>query len=49
MKRGEILNRMLVLVATKFDGIFDKGGAPYSMHCLKVMYYVKSDDEEDSW
>ena len=25
---------------------FDKGGHPYILHPLKVMYYVKSDDEE---
>lgn len=46
MKRGEMLNKMLVLVTTKFDGIFDRGGAPYILHCLKVMYYLKTDDEE---
>jgi guanosine-3',5'-bis(diphosphate) 3'-pyrophosphohydrolase len=46
MNRGELLNKMLVLATTKFDGIFDKGGVPYIMHCLKVMHYLKSDDEE---
>lgn len=46
MKRGESLNKMLVLTTTKFDGIFDKGGNPYILHCLKVMYYLKTDDEE---
>jgi (p)ppGpp synthase/HD superfamily hydrolase len=46
MKRGELLNKMLVLATTKFDGVFDKGGAPYILHCLKVMYYLKTDDEE---
>lgn len=46
MKRGEALNKMLVLATTKFDGIFDKGGAPYILHCLKVMYYLKTDDED---
>lgn len=46
MKRGEALNKMLVLVTTKFDGKFDRGGVPYVLHCLKVMHYVKSDDEE---
>ena len=46
MKRGEALNKMLVLVTTEFDGIFDKGGMPYVLHCLKVMHYLKSDDEE---
>lgn len=46
MKNGEMLNRMLVLVATEFDGIYDKGGSPYVMHCLKVLHYTKSEDEE---
>ncbi len=40
------LNKMLVLVTTEFDGIYDKGGVPYVLHCLKVMHYLKSDDEE---
>jgi len=37
---------MLVLATTKHDGTFDKGGLPYILHPLKVMYYLKSDDEE---
>lgn len=46
MKRGEALNKMLVLATTEFSGVFDRGGQPYILHCLKVMYYLKSDDEE---
>jgi len=46
MKRGEMLDKMLLLTTTKFAGKFDKGGAPYILHCLKVMYYLKTDDEE---
>jgi (p)ppGpp synthase/HD superfamily hydrolase len=46
MHPGQMLNRMLVLVTTKFDGKFDRGGVPYVMHCLKVMHYTKSDEEE---
>jgi (p)ppGpp synthase/HD superfamily hydrolase len=46
MVRGVALNKMLVLVTTEFDGIFDKGGVPYVLHCLKVMHYLKSEDEE---
>lgn len=46
MKRGEQLNKMLVLVTTEFNGIFDKGGSPYVLHCLKVMHYLRSEDEE---
>lgn len=46
MKRGEALNKMLVLVTTEFDGIYDKQGVPYILHCLKVMHYLKTEDEE---
>ena len=46
MRKGEMLNIMLVLVATEFDGMYDKGGVPYVMHCLKVMHYTKTEDEE---
>lgn len=41
-----MLNVMLVLTATKFDGKFDKGGTPYIMHCLAVMHKLRSQDEE---
>jgi (p)ppGpp synthase/HD superfamily hydrolase len=40
------LNKMLVLVATEFDGIFDKGGVPYLLHCLKVLHYTRSEEED---
>lgn len=46
MKRGELLNKMLVLATTRHAGQFDRGGNPYILHPLKVMYYLKSDDEE---
>lgn len=46
MKKGELLNKMLTLTTTKFDGVYDKGGNPYILHCLKVFYYLKTDDEE---
>jgi (p)ppGpp synthase/HD superfamily hydrolase len=39
-------NKMLVLVTNEFDGIFDKGGMPYILHLLKVMYYLKTEDLE---
>ena len=45
-KKGELLGKMLVLVANKHAGQFDKSGAPYALHVLKVMHYLKSDDEE---
>lgn len=46
MKKGEMLNKMLVLATNSHSGQYDKGGAPYILHPLKVMYYLKTDDEE---
>lgn len=46
MARGEMLNKMLVLATTRHAGQYDKGGNPYILHPLKVMYYLKTDDEE---
>ena len=46
MNKGEMLNKMLVLATNRHAGQFDKGGNPYILHPLKVMYYLKSDDEE---
>jgi len=46
MKRGHMLATMLVIVTNAHDGQFDRGGAPYILHPLKVMHYLKSDDEE---
>lgn len=46
MKPGEMLNKMLVLAATKHSGQFDKAGQPYVLHPLKVMHYLKTEDEE---
>lgn len=46
MNKGELLNKMLVLATTRHAGQFDRGGNPYILHPLKVMYYLKSNDEE---
>lgn len=46
MLKGELLNKMLVLATNKHSGQYDKGGQPYILHPLKVMYYLKTDDEE---
>lgn len=46
MKKGELLNKMLVLATNAHSGQFDKGGNPYILHPLKVMHYLKSSDEE---
>jgi guanosine-3',5'-bis(diphosphate) 3'-pyrophosphohydrolase len=46
MKRGEMLNTMLIIMVNAHAGQFDKGGNPYCLHPLKVMHYTKSLDEE---
>lgn len=45
-KKGELLGKMLILMATAHDGQYDRGGKPYALHPLKVMHYLKTDDEE---
>ena len=46
MKRGEMLAKMLLIATNAHAGQFDKGGTPYILHPLKVMHYLKTDDEE---
>lgn len=46
MRKGEMLGAMLVLATNAHAGQFDKGGNPYILHPLKVMHYLKTDDEE---
>ena len=46
MKKGEMLDAMLVLATKAHSGQFDRGGNPYILHPLKVMYYLKTTDEE---
>lgn len=46
MTKGNQLSRMLQLATSRHEGQFDKGGNPYILHPLKVMYYTKSSDEE---
>lgn len=40
------LSNMLIIATQRHDGQFDKGGAPYILHPLKVMHYLRSDDPE---
>ena len=46
MKRGEMLNSMLVLATNAHANQYDRGGRPYILHPLRVMSFLKSDDEE---
>ena len=46
MNKGELLGKMLVLATNAHSGQFDKGGKPYILHPIKVMHYLRSEDEE---
>ena len=46
MRKGEMLDKMLVIATNAHAGQFDRGGNPYILHPLKVMHYLKSTDEE---
>ena len=41
-----MLGTMLVIATNAHSGAFDRGGAPYILHPLKVIHYLKSDDED---
>jgi (p)ppGpp synthase/HD superfamily hydrolase len=46
LKKGELLSKMLVLATNSHSGQFDKGGNPYILHPLAVMYLLENADEE---
>jgi (p)ppGpp synthase/HD superfamily hydrolase len=46
MRKGELLGKVIVLATNAHAGQFDRGGNPYILHPMKVMHYLKSDDEE---
>lgn len=46
MKKGELLNKALVLAVNGHQNQYDRGGNPYILHVMKVMHWLKSDDEE---
>lgn len=41
-----MLDRMLVIATNAHAGQFDRGGAPYILHPLRVMSFLKTSDEE---
>jgi (p)ppGpp synthase/HD superfamily hydrolase len=41
-----MLSKMLVLATNYHADQTDKAGKPYILHCLKVMHYLRSEDEE---
>lgn len=46
MKKGEMLSAAIHLAVNAHHGQFDKGGKPYVLHVLRVMSFLKEDDEE---
>ena len=46
MKKGEMLSAMILVATNAHAGQFDKGGRPYILHPLRVMSFLKKDDEE---
>ena len=41
-----MLNSMLMLAANAHDGQYDKSGKSYILHCLTVMNYLETEDED---
>lgn len=39
MKKGEMLNAMLVLATNAHAGQYDKGGNPYILHPLQIRIF----------
>jgi guanosine-3',5'-bis(diphosphate) 3'-pyrophosphohydrolase len=46
MNHRELLSEIIAFATQRHYGQFDKGGNPYILHPLKVMYFLKTDDEE---
>lgn len=46
MRKGEMLNKALMIMILAHEGQYDKGGKPYSLHPLTVLHKLKTDDEE---
>lgn len=40
------LSKAIALASKEFDGRLDKGGSPYILHCLYVMYNCNSTNED---
>lgn len=46
LKKGEMLSRAILIATNAHAGKFDKGGKPYILHPITIMYKLKTDDEE---
>ncbi len=45
-KKGELLRSAILIAVEAHADQFDKGGQPYILHPLAVMYLLSTDDEE---
>ena len=41
-----LLSKAILIATIGHQKQFDKAGCPYILHCIKVMHYLKSNDEE---
>lgn len=46
MRKGEMLDKAIVIATNAHHGQLDKGGRPYILHPLAVMHMLDTDDEE---
>jgi guanosine-3',5'-bis(diphosphate) 3'-pyrophosphohydrolase len=46
MKKVQMLDKMILIATKAHAGQFDKGGTPYILHPLTVMFLTESKDEE---
>jgi len=46
VRKGQRLSKAVLIATLAHDGQLDKGGKPYIMHPLTVLYKLKSDDED---
>jgi (p)ppGpp synthase/HD superfamily hydrolase len=44
--KGELLSKMILIATNAHHNQFDKGGNPYILHPLRVMSFLKTNDEE---
>lgn len=41
MEKSKLLSKAIRITSEAFEGVYDKGGAPYILHCLWVMNKVR--------
>jgi (p)ppGpp synthase/HD superfamily hydrolase len=46
MKKGELLDKAIVIATNAHHGQLDKGGKPYILHPLAILHMLGTEDEE---